>query len=141
MDRQVKQHEVRVERKINASPEDAYDAWLNPEFPGTPWNAASKLVFDARIDGLFYSRLKETAHYGRFTVLEPGQKLQHTWVSPYTEGQESVVTVTFAQSEHGTRMMLVHSGLPDNDKGYAHDGGWTYFLDMFPKQFEAATQA
>lgn len=127
--------EIKAERTISAAPKDVYDAWLNADFPGTPWNAASKLILDIKPDGLFYSRMNDIAHYGRFIKLDPAREIQHSWVSSYTEGQESIVTVTFAPQGKGTRMTLVHSGLPNNAKGQAHEGGWRYFLDLFPQQF------
>ncbi len=127
--------EIRIERSIAATPEAAYAAWLDPKVPGTPWNAAAKAIYDAKVDGLFYLRMGETAHYGRFTRLAPGAEIQHTWMSPYTEGQESLVTVSFAKQGHDTLMTLVHTGLPDNERGLAHQKGWTFFMDGFPQHF------
>jgi len=141
MERVENNLEIKIERKIPASPEAAYDAWLNPKVPGTPWSAASKLILDCRMDGLFYARMNETPHYGLFTVLKHGQEVQHTWMSPYTEGQESLVTVTFTRIGNDTLMKLAHTGLPNNAKGLAHQEGWTFFLDTFPKQFSEARRA
>lgn len=141
MDKDTNSFVVTVTRFVAASPQHAYQAWLDPKLPGTPWNAASKLLLDVKLDGLFYSRLNDTPHYGRFTKLEKGRELQHSWVSPYTEGHESMVTVTFTPEGKGTRMSLVHEGLPNNPKGEAHQRGWTYFLDLFPQQFETVVQS
>lgn len=138
MDRAPNTFEVRIERTIPASPDKAYAAWLDPRVPGTPWNAPSKLLMDCRLDGLFYFRMKETPHYGRFTSLEPGREISHTWMSPYTEGHESQVTVTFTRVGNDTLMVLAHTGLPDNDRGHAHQKGWTFFMDSFPQHFAGA---
>ena len=126
--------EVKVERTISAPPDEVFDAWLNPKIPGNPWNAAAKLLFNAKVDGLFYFAIKETAHYGRFTELERPSKIQHTWISPNTLGEESMVTVSFKKHETGTVMTLVHSGLPDSDGGRSHEKGWNYFLGLFTKE-------
>ena len=125
--------EVKVERTISAPPDEVFDAWLNPKISGNPWNAAAKLVFNAKVDGLFYFAITETAHYGRFTELERPSKIQHTWISPNTLGEESMVTVSFKKHETGTVMTLVHSGLPDSDGGRSHEKGWNYFLGLFTK--------
>lgn len=135
MDRAPNTLEVRLERTIAAAPDKAYAAWLDPRVPGTPWNFAGKLVFDPKVDGLFYARMMETPHYGLFTRLKPGAEIQHTWMSPYTEGQESLVTVTFTATGNDTLMTLVHGGLPDNANGLAHQKGWTHFMDGFPQHF------
>jgi hypothetical protein len=34
----------------------------------------------------------------------------------------------------------VHSDLPDNENGRAHDEGWNYFMDKFPKRFGKASR-
>ena len=139
MDRAPNSLEIRIERKIAATPEMAYAAWLDAGVPGTPWNAATgQLVMDCKEDGLFYARMGETPHYGRFTKLEPGRALQHTWMSPYTEGHESLVSVTFAADGKDTLMTLVHSGLPNNSNGLAHDKGWNMMLPNFAGSFQAA---
>lgn len=137
MDRAPNTFTVTLTRTIAASPEQAYDAWLNADVPGTPWNAAAKLILDVKPDGMFFMRMNDTPHYGRFTMLERGREMQHTWMSPYTEGYESQVAVTFTKKGHDTEMRLVHSGLPESDRGRAHQNGWTFFMDSFPAHFAA----
>jgi uncharacterized protein YndB with AHSA1/START domain len=127
--------EVKVERTISAAVGEVFDAWLDPRVPGNPWNLAEKFMLDPKVDGLFYWHLKGTSHYGRFTKVERPGRLQHTWVSPYTFGEESTVTVTFKKQGANTLMTLVHSGLPDSDEGRGHEDGWNYFMDIFPQQF------
>jgi uncharacterized protein YndB with AHSA1/START domain len=127
--------EIRVERTIPAPCAEVFDAWLNPKIPGNPWNAAEKFMLAPKVDGLFYWTLKGTSHYGRFTKVERPERIEHTWVSPNTLGEESTVTVSFKKQGEGTLMTLVHSGLPDTDRGRTHENGWNYFLGIFHKQF------
>lgn len=126
---------VKLERTIPASPDEVFDAWLDPKIPGNPWNAADKFILDPKVDGLFYWRKQDKAHYGRFTKMDRPSRIQHTWVSPNTLGEESTVTVTFSKQGEETLMILVHSGLPDTEGGRDHERGWNYFLDIFPEQF------
>jgi uncharacterized protein YndB with AHSA1/START domain len=133
MDRAPNDLEIRIERKIASSPEAAYAAWLDASVPGTPWNFAGKLVMDCKEDGLFYARMGETPHYGRFTRLEPGRAVQHTWISPPTMGYETLVSVTFAADGKDTLMTLVHSGLPNNSSGLGHEKGWNMIMQSFLK--------
>lgn len=121
--------EFKFERTISAEPGEVYDAWLNPETPGTPWHESDKLILNPQVDGLFNWLSRGVSHYGRFTVVERSSRIQHTWVSPYTLGEESLVTVTFRKQGEDTLMTLVHSGLPDDEKAKSHEKGWTYFLD------------
>jgi uncharacterized protein YndB with AHSA1/START domain len=135
MNKSAKTIEIKVERTIPAPLGEVFDAWLNPKIPGNPWNAAEKFILDAKVDGLFYWLLKGTAHYGRFTKVERPGRIQHTWVSPNTLGQESTITVTFKKQGEDTRMTLVHSNLPDTDEARGHERGWNYFLGIFSEQF------
>lgn len=127
--------EFKFERTIPAPPAEVYDAWLNPKVPGNPWHEADKLILDPRVDGFFYWLIRGTAHYGRFTETSRPARLQHTWVSPNTLGDETTVTVTFEKQGADTLMTLVHSGLPDSDRGRGHEKGWNYFLGNFTEQF------
>src|SRR5690348_7665650 len=107
--------EFKFERLIPAPLNEVFEAWLNPKIPGNPWNAAEKFILDPKVDGLFFWQLKGTSHYGRFTQFERPRHMQHTWISPYTLGQESKVTLTFKEQAGGTLMTLVHSDLPDHE--------------------------
>jgi len=135
MKQSTKTLEFKFERTIPAPLDEVYDAWLNPKIPGNPWNAAEKFMLDPKVDGLFYWTLKGTSHYGRFTEIERPGRIQHSWVSPNTLGEESMVTVTFKKQEEGTLMTLVHSDLPNTDGGRGHEDGWNYFLNIFLKRF------
>ena len=68
------------------------------------------------------------------------RRMQHTWVSPNTLGEESTVTVTFKKQGEDTLMTLVHSGIPDTEAGRGHEKGWNYFLDIFPGSLEMARE-
>jgi uncharacterized protein YndB with AHSA1/START domain len=134
----LKKMAFTFERTIPARPDEVYDAWLNPETPGTPWFESDKLILNAEEDGLFFwLHPGGTAHYGRFTATERGSRLQHTWVSPSTLGEESVVTVSFEKKGENTVMTLVHSELPDAEVAKSHESGWNYFLSKFTDEFVA----
>jgi hypothetical protein len=95
-----------------------------------------KVLITPKKDGFFYWLVHGTAHYGRFTAVNKPARIQHTWVSPYTLGEESVVTVTFKKKKEGTWMTLTHTGLPNDEGGRGHEEGWKQFLDHFPDFFE-----
>jgi len=140
MSSETKTLEFKIERTIVASADEVFDAWLNPKIPGNPWNAAEKFILDAKVDGLFYWTLKGVSHYGRFIRFERPGTIQHTWMSPKTLGQESMVTVTFKQQAQNTLMTLVHSDLPDHELARGHEKGWTYFLDTYREQFAGGSR-
>jgi uncharacterized protein YndB with AHSA1/START domain len=133
--------ELKLTRTIPATPAEVFSAWMDPKHPGNPWTDAKKLIFDARVDGLFYfatSKGESWPHYGRFLALEPGRRAQYGWMSPFTRGLESVVTVTFEKKGDGTLVTLTHANLPDDEYGRLHDDGWTDCLSVFVEQFQEA---
>ena len=139
MNESKKTIEIKVERTILTSPGEAFDAWLDPKIPGNPLNMAEKLLLNPQVDGFFYWLVQGTSHYGRFTEVERPGRIQHTWMSRNTSGEESTVTVTFQEKGENTLMTLVHSDLPDTDGGRGHEKGWNHFLDLFPKKFTDAS--
>jgi uncharacterized protein YndB with AHSA1/START domain len=135
MDSPTKSLELNFERLIAAKPDEVFAAWLDPKTPGSIWHVADKFILNAEVDGLFYWQMGDTPHYGRFTRVTRPSVLQHTWVSPYTEGLESLVTITFKKQGKDTLLKLVHAGLPHSDRGRAHNDGWTHFLGGFQERF------
>ncbi len=133
--------DITVERTITAPPERVYDAWLTPGTPGTIWAAAEKFLLDAKVDGLFWWTIRGNAHYGRFTAMERGARLEHTWMSNNTAGLETMVEVTFAPRGGHTLMTLVHRGLPDTNQGRGHEKGWTFFLEGVQAHFASEANA
>src|ERR1700761_2190105 len=82
--------EIKVERIIPAPPSDVFDAWLDPMVPGTLWHGHEKLIFNPKVDGLWYvlslaHRSEGTPHYGRFTEINRPGRIQHSWMSRSTD--------------------------------------------------------
>jgi len=132
--------EIKVERTIPAPPGEVFDAWLDPKVPGTLWHEHDKLIFNPKVDGLWYllslaHRPEGTPHYGRFTEINRPGRIQHSWMSRNTLGEETMVTVTFQRKGESTLMTLVHSGLPEGDMAKAHEKGWNSILDKFGSAF------
>jgi len=135
MENSKKTLEFKFDRTIPAPPDEVFDGWLNPKIPGNPWNMAEKLLLNPKVDGFFYWLIKGNSHYGRFTEMERPSRIQHTWMSRSTLGEETTVTLTFKKQGGDTLMTLVHSDLPETDGGRGHEKGWTHFLNIFPAQF------
>lgn len=138
---------LEVSRQIPASPDDVYDVWTDPACPGGPWygpqteQQQSKVILDAKVDGLFYHRVsaygQNWIHYGRFTELERGVRVAHTWVCEATKGLESTVTTTFEARDGGTFVRIVHDGIPDDEEGRGQDAGWQWVLGALAEAMAA----
>ena len=77
-------------------------------------------------------------HCVRSLAVDRNRRVQYTWKSPFTRGLES--TVTLEKERHDTRLTLTHAGLPDDDFGRLHDGGWEECLGKFLAQFPARSK-
>lgn len=131
--------EVAIERTIPAPPAEVFDGWLDPRIPGALWHGHEKLIFSPEIDGLWYlltpNDPKGTPHYGRFIEIDRPSRLQHSWMSRNTLGEETIVTVTFQEAGEDTLLILRHSGLPNSEMAMAHEKGWNAILDKFTDIF------
>jgi uncharacterized protein YndB with AHSA1/START domain len=134
--------EIKVERTIPAPPSEVFDAWLDPKIPGTLWHENDKLIFNPKVDGLWYLLSVEgTPHYGRFMEIDRPGRIQHSWMSRKSLGEESMVTVTFQKKGEGTLMTLLHSGLPNDHVAKADEKGWNSLFDQFSNIFVSGSHA
>lgn len=130
---------LTLTKQVSAQPREVYDVWLDPTSPGGPWFGTAKSIVQPHVDGLFYSHVEfegqRFPHYGRFITLDPGAKIEHTWVSPATKGLESVLTLTLTGKNGGTEVVLTHAGVPDDDMGRQHADGWNWVLQCIADRF------
>lgn len=140
----IKTTSVTVERTIDAKPGEIFDAWLDPDSEGSPWNGVAKAIVQPVVDGLFYRMHPsdegdyELGHYGRFLVLKRPRLIKHTWVSQHTRGLESVVTVSLESRGRSTHVTVLHENLPDDSKGRMHEDGWSYYLEAMGQGLSAS---
>jgi uncharacterized protein YndB with AHSA1/START domain len=136
--------ELNFTRTIPASPAEVFGAWMDTKHPGNPWSGGQKVILDGRVDGLFYFLTSKRdggegwPHYGRFISIERDRRLQYGWMSPFTNGLESIVTVTFQKKGDDTVLTLSHANLPDDENGRLHDDGWKECLGRFGEEFPAS---
>jgi hypothetical protein len=58
-----------------------FDAWLDPNIPGTPWHENDKLIINPKVDGLWYWLSSGgTPHYGRFMEIDRPGRIQYSWM-------------------------------------------------------------
>ena len=137
MSKSTKTLTVDLKRVIHGAPAKVFDAWMDPKRAGSPWAHGKTLGLTAKAGAVFCIMMPGAgAHFGRILKLAKGKQLQHTWMSPYTRGQETTVTIDFKKHAEGTLMTLKHTGLSNDDFGKAHSDGWGYFLGAIEKRFK-----
>jgi uncharacterized protein YndB with AHSA1/START domain len=127
---------VEVTTTIRAPRERVFDAWLDPDrlanFLCAGDTHVARIEVDARVGGGFRvvmaSERDEFDHHGQYLEIRRPERLRFTWTSPATSGKVTDVTVTFEAIDEGTRLTLVHVGLPDETAAARHRGGWQSIL-------------
>ena len=135
---------LTIERRIQASPEMVFDAWLNPESVGqwlfaTPDGAMEKVEIDPRIGGGFTIVERRGAdlaeHFGEYVEIDrPRLLIFDFWTSMSDE--RTRVTVTIAPDGDGSLLTLRHDGIwADYEAKTRH--GWATILDGLARILEA----
>jgi uncharacterized protein YndB with AHSA1/START domain len=135
---------MTIERRIAASPEMVFDAWLDPEGVGhwlfaTPDGVMEKIEIDPRIGGGFTIVERRGAdraeHFGKYVELDRPRRIAFDfWTSMSDE--RTRVTVTIAPDGAGSLLTLRHDGIwADYEAKTRH--GWATILDGLARILEA----
>lgn len=108
---------------------------------GMEGKVARGLRFDPRLGGAITEMLADggEARWGVVTDWQPGKAMEFTWQLRRPQAQATRVRVTFAATEAGTRVTLVHSGWEAlGDEGAQnrenYNTGWeAVFMSAFGK--------
>ncbi len=136
---------VTVSRRIAASADRLFDAWLDPaslavwmrrDDTGEP----SQVVADPRVGGGFSITMRDrfgsVTHSGTYRVIDRPRALEFTWRSEHTHQLDSVVTVTFEPDGDATVVEVHHQKLPDVEAATKHEAGWTEILGRYARTME-----
>jgi uncharacterized protein YndB with AHSA1/START domain len=135
---------LRLEREFEATPEEVFDAWTNPEVltrwwaPAPTWDSPGCDV-DLRVGGRYTMRMREregaqvNAVAGEYREIDRPRRLVYTWCweagSGVQAGLVSLVTVEFIAVGDRTRVVLEHSGLGSEESRGRHGQGWHGAMD------------
>jgi uncharacterized protein YndB with AHSA1/START domain len=133
---------LRLERTFQASREEVFDAWTNPEVLRRWWAAGPNWTtpvaeVDLREGGRYRLSMNDPESGATHTVIgiyrevKRPERLVYTWEwegeSP--EPNETVVTVSFHHHAGATGVVLVHDGFSTDESRAAHEHGWHAVLD------------
>lgn len=133
---------LRIERTFRAPAERVFDAFTSEEVmrrwfhPGIDWSTPEASV-DLRIGGEIRIVIRDPADgsdhgaRGRYTVIEPPERLAFTWLWDDNPEQqvEQLIEIDFSERGGVTRVRFTHHELWDAKTAAEHEDGWTKVLD------------
>ena len=124
---------VVIRRRIEATREELFDAWIDPDglkewmCPGDIVSAEVRV--EARVGGkltiIMRGPLESYEHHGEFKVIERPSKVQFSWIAKATDWLPTLVTVElFEVGENMTELVLTHEEIPRSEVSEQYRGGW-----------------
>ena len=134
--------ELRIERTFAAPPERVWQALTDAGALARwfwPASMNTTVVADLRPGGtLRIESPGQMAVQGEYLEIDPPHRLAFTWRWA-GDPTETTVRVQLSCVEDGTRLVLVHTGFPDEHSRTAHATGWSDCLDRLPGYLAGAT--
>lgn len=136
------EHSIRLSRLVPAPRDRVFEAWTDPDLVARWFAPAPARVGGAELDvregGGWRVRMTgpEGETYtceGVYREVDPPARLVFTfdWAEEASRmGLETVVTVTFEETDAGTEVVLVHAGFDGPEQAEGHNAGWTACVDQ-----------
>ena len=133
-----------VRRTIDASAEELFDAWLDPEAIAQ-WMRPNGIdsttaAVDARVGGSYTITMDRESgallHKGVYQEIDRPRRLVFTWSARGALEPPSLVTVEFKKRGRLTEVVVTHEQLPGEDQVLAVNNGWSQAIDRLVKLFQ-----
>jgi uncharacterized protein YndB with AHSA1/START domain len=138
-------HKLEIKRILDASPEEVFAAWTDPEKMKkwlspenlTVKNAKSENKVGGEYVVAMHDAQKDEIHMavGEFKTYEQDRSFSVSWVWKGMEMSETLLSIQLNEVEDGkTEITLTHSGFPVQDAADEHAKGWESTLNNFEKR-------
>jgi uncharacterized protein YndB with AHSA1/START domain len=148
----ISETSLRIERSFDASPQEVFNAWTNPEVLRRWWavhpeGSTPIAEVDLREGGRYRLSMEgpdgeRHTVQGEYLEVDPPRRLVYSWLWELDAGglgPASTVTVEFHDQGERTNVVLEHTGLPDAASRDRHAQGWAACMDIFRERgFSAA---
>ena len=135
---------LRMERTFKAPAQAVFDAWTSEEVIRRWWHAAhdwetTVAEVDLRVGGVVRVVMRnphqdiEYGGGGHYTEIDPPTRLAFTWTWDDDEDRQTLIELSFEETEGVTTVRLTHSGLPSAEQCASHADGWAHYIDRLAK--------
>lgn len=135
---------VTVRRAIEASAEELFDAWLDPDAMAQ-WMRPNGIdsttaIVDARVGGAYEITMNRSAGpvltRGVYREINRPKRLVMTWGAGDPLERTSVVTVEFNPRGRLTEIVVTHEQLPSDELIAPVNAGWSQALERLVDLFQ-----
>lgn len=132
---------VSVIHRFDASPEQVFDAWLDPASAclwlfATENGRMERVEINAETGGQFsiieHRDGQDVEHVGTYEQMDRPYRLIFTFSVPIYSKQETRVAVAIVPRDNGSELTLTHEGVGANYIERTH-AGWTMILENLDK--------
>ena len=118
---------------LNAKPEQVFETFLDEKQHSRLIGASAKI--DRKIGGKF--SLWDGSISGTTVSLEKNKKITQRWrESDWEDGHFSTVEFEFFPTKGGTRLVLIHKGVPEDHYEKIKDGWKQFYLEPLKEFFK-----
>ena len=146
----MKTHRLQITQTFDASCEEVFQAWLNPEAmrhfmaPSDAFDIPEVQV-DPRVGGQYRIVMispdrRTLIGFGTYVEIVPNKKIVCTWNwekgEAWADIGETILTLEFREKGSATELTLTHKDFPAADMKDGHFAGWNGTLSRFRKLIE-----
>ncbi|MGH2759411.1 MAG: SRPBCC family protein [Actinomycetota bacterium] len=142
-------HDLRLERLFDASAEEVFDAFTDPDAQKEWYEDNPRWVVHAECDlragGVWDVSFGEPGTVYRetniFSEVDRPHRLAYvsTFTKPDASSFDTTLVVTFEERGGKTLMTIVQRGFPDAQERDEHQAGWPGFIDRLERVVAART--
>src|SRR5229473_3937700 len=127
---------IQVSGVVRAPPDRIYEAWLDSAEHSAM--TGGRATIDANVGGRFTAW--DGYIEGATLELEPGRRIVQRWrTSEFPSGAaDSLVEIRLEPLEEGTRIIFLHSEIPEGQRTKYEQGWREHYLDPMDRYFAAA---
>ena len=136
---------VKVTRRLGASAERVFDAWLDPQTVGkwlfsTPTGKVVRVEIDAQVGGRYVivdrRDVGDVEHTGEYLEIDRPKRLVFTFVVPMFSTEATRVSIDIVPlSASSCEITLTHEGVFEEYASRTQDG-WTKILDGLQRSID-----
>ena len=126
---------LKMSATISAKPEEIYEAWLDSKKHSEM--TGSKAKVEPRINGKFTAW--DGYIEGKTIEMEPSKRIVQKWrTTDFPSGSpDSTVEILLEKVEKGTKIVLIHTKIPDGQKDEYKQGWKDFYFEPMKEYFKS----